>query len=170
MRILLIILTLSTSAMSFGHKYYITIADMEYDSTENRINVSLKMTAHDFEWVMGHQLSKEISLEKVTDSSEGDHFIQQYLKHNFKIFIDDQQLKMNYLGFEVTNRDDLYCYFFFPNVSACTTIKIINKLLFSVSDQQQNIVHFKCLDHTKSVTLIPSKYEERITFNEHEDD
>ena len=170
MKKLLLALLLLIGTAGFSHKFYISIADMEYDTTRKSINVSLTMTAHDFEMVLNRKFGEELHLERVSDTSAVGKFIQQYLSMNFQIFNEDQQLEMNYLGKEVTNRDELNFYFFFPDIINPSTIKIVNKLLFSVSDQQQNIVHYKCLGRTKSVTLIPSKYEEWITFNENEDD
>ena len=170
MKRILIIAILLISKLSFGHEFFISIADMEYDSTKNRINVSLKMTAHDFEWVMEHKFQKKMTLENVADSSAENKFIQQYLFQNFKLYTKDEELVMNYLGFEVNSRDEMLCYFFFTGGTDYTTIKIINKLLFSISDLQQNIVHYKCKGRTKSVTLIPSKSEAWITIYEDEQD
>lgn len=170
MKTCLAILFILLGTSGFAHKFYISIADMEYDSTRNSINVSLTMTAHDFEKVLQRKFGENTQLENVTDSSEAGLYIQQYINVNYQLINDGEQLKMKYLGKEVNNRDELIIYFYFPNIINPTTIKIINKLLFSVSDQQQNIVHYKYLGRMKSVTLIPSKYAERITFNENEDD
>lgn len=169
MKTLLIFFLIVAAPVAYGHKFYISIADMEYDSTGQRINVTLKVTAHDFEQVLRRKFDKPIHLEEYTDSSEVGHYIQQYLKHNFKLYSSDKQLEMIYLGREVTNRDDLYFYFFFKDVPDFTSIKIVNKLLFSVSDQQQNIVHYQYKNHTKSVTLVPAKSEDWITFGVHDD-
>ena len=129
----------------------------------------LKLTAHDFEMVLERKFERKIVLEEVVDSSKEAGYIRQYLKVNFQLFSQEQQLEMSYLGYEVNNKDELYFYFFFKDVPDPTTIKIINKLLFSISDQQQNIVHYKYSGQTKSVTLISAKSEDRITFNEDED-
>lgn len=170
MKHFLIAFLLLSAHLCFGHQFYISIADMEYDSVNNRINVSLKMTAHDFEHVLELKSGEKLVLEEISDSSAENELIAQYLKHNLKLFSKDEELEMSYLGLEVTNRDDVYCYFFFSNAADYSTIKIINKLLFSISDQQQNIVHYKYSGFTKSVTLVPAKSEEWITFNKHEDD
>lgn len=143
---------------------------MEYDSTRKQINVSLKMTAHDFEMVLERKFGGNIELEAVKDSSDVDLYIKQYLSHNLQLSSGGKRLTMNYLGKEVTNRDDLYFYLYYTEVGDPTTIDIKNKLLFSVSDQQQNIVHYKYGDRTKSVTLIPAKSEETITFNGNDQD
>lgn len=163
MKQLVTILFVLLAGSAFSHKFYISIADMEYDTIHNRINVSLKVTAHDFELVLQRKFERSIDLEAVSDSSEVNVYIKQYLKHNFKIYSQDIPLEMTYLGREVNERDELYFYFYFTDVTDPTTISIINKLLFSVSDQQQNIVHYKYLDRTKSVTLVASKSEDSIT-------
>lgn len=137
---------------------------MEYDSSANRINVSLKVIAHDFELMLERKFDEKIDLENCADSSKTGLFIQQYLAQNFKLFSSDQQLKMKYLGKELNDRDDCFFYFFFPNVINYTTIKIVNRLLFSISDQQQNIVHYKHKERTKSVTLVASKSEAQLIF------
>ena len=168
-RLIFILFILIGSNNAIAHKFYISIADMEYDSIKNRINVSLKLTAHDFEMVLERKFERKIVLEEVVDSSKEAGYIRQYLKVNFQLFSQEQQLEMSYLGYEVNNKDELYFYFFFKDVPDPTTIKIINKLLFSISDQQQNIVHYKYSGQTKSVTLISAKSEDRITFNEDED-
>lgn len=163
MKAIITFLILLSSIHVFGHKFYVSIAEMEYDSTQNRINVSVKMTAHDFEQMLSRKFDRKIDLEKTSDTSDVGEFMQMYLKQNFQLHSADTQLEMNYLGKEVDLRGELYCYFYFANVPDPTTIKIVNKLLFSISDQQQNIVHYKYLTVMKSVTLVPSQSEAWIT-------
>lgn len=164
MKKLITLLLITTSSVGFSHKFFISIADMEYDSSANRINVSLKVIAHDFELMLYRKFDENIELESCADSSKTGLYIQQYLAHNFKLFSADEQLEMKYLGKELNDRDDCYFYFFFPNVINYTTIKIVNRLLFSISDQQQNIVHYKYKETTKSVTLVASKSEAQLIF------
>ncbi|UKN02517.1 hypothetical protein K6119_03150 [Paracrocinitomix mangrovi] len=164
MRNVLLIIILLSSFSGWSHKFFISIADMEYDSIGNRINVTTQMTAHDFELILKRKFQRTITLEEVKDSSDVTHYIEQYLKVNFQLYSADKKLEMIYLGFEVTNRDDLFFYFYFTDVANPATIKIVNKLLFSISDQQQNIVHYKYKNATKSVTLVPAHSEDTITF------
>ena len=137
---------------------------MEYDSVGNRINVTVKLTAHDLEAVIGRKFDQKIDLEEHSDTSDVGKYLVQYLNHNFQMHSSDQQLKMTYLGRELTDRDDLYLFFFFKDVPNFKTVKITNRLLFSISDQQQNIVHYKYGNRTKSVTLVPAKSTDWITF------
>jgi Domain of unknown function (DUF6702) len=170
MKTLFLILFLSASYNGFSHKFYISIADMEYDSTLNRITVSLKLIAHDFELMLKRKFGEEIDIETIADSSKEDNYIRQYLAHNFQLYSGDKQMKMSYLGKELNLRDDLFFFFYFPNIIDFTTIKIVNRLLFSISDQQQNIVHYKYLNRMKRVTLIPSESQAWITLYEEKDE
>ena len=148
-----------------AHKFYISIADMEYDSTDQRINVSLKMTAHDFEYILGLKFKEEIEFGELSDTSEVVNYARFYIRQNFRLYSAEQQCPIVFLGYEITLRDDLFYYFSFTDVKDPTAIKIMNTLLFSISDQQQNIVHYKYKGATKSVTLTPSKSEGEINFD-----
>lgn len=147
-----------------AHKYFISIASMEYNEEKKRIDVSLKMTAHDFEKVLIRKFERELHIEKIEDDSEIGKYCQAYIRQNFTIHSDDQQAEFNYLGKEIDNREDLYFYFSFVNIKNPSSLNVASNLLFSISDDQQNIVHYKYKDQTKSVTLLPSQNSAKIIF------
>ena len=78
--------------------------------------------------------------------------------HHTKFTISSQkkQAEFYYIGKEVTIRDDLFFYFTFKNILDPLNIKVSNTFLFELFLKQQNIIHYKIKDKTKSVTLIPS--------------
>jgi len=135
---------------------------MEYDSANVKINTSLKISAHDFEYLLEMKYNLRIHLETVTDSSEIGLYMISYLKENFIITSGGKQAEMIYLGREITLRDELFFYLSFTNVANPRTIHIKNQLLFSLFAQQQNIVNYKYGDRTKSVTLVSSAPEAEI--------
>ncbi|PZE15775.1 hypothetical protein DNU06_16505 [Putridiphycobacter roseus] len=139
--------------MAFGHKSYISIATMEYNEKLGQIEVSLKLTAHDFEHILDQKFSKSIHIENVLDSSEVGQFIQAYLMDHFTIKSDGQAASMHYVGKEVTLRDDLYFYFTFKPILNPSHIIIQNSILFELFSEQQNRVHYKYKGDFKSGTL-----------------
>ncbi|MFT4600475.1 MAG: hypothetical protein ACI857_000649 [Arenicella sp.] len=165
MKTFLLAMFLGFGSLTFAHKFFISIADMEYNEDKQKINVSLKVTAHDFELVLRRKFKKDLHLEEVEDSSSVGKYYQAYLNHNFKLYNDGVRLPQVFLGKEVTNREDLYFYFSFINVTNPAMIKVVSNLLSSVSDVQQNIVHYKYQNQTKSVTLLPSQNEAEIKFD-----
>ena len=72
---LLIAFAVFCSYSTFAHKYYVSIADMEWDEQEKSINVSLKATDHDFVHLLEMTFQERIDLEKVTDTSRYYRFI-----------------------------------------------------------------------------------------------
>jgi uncharacterized protein YlxP (DUF503 family) len=165
MKRLMLLLVLFITMPGLAHKYYVSIAEMEYDKANKRIKVSLKVTAHDFEHVLEDKFDKRIHIEQYNDSSQVMLYAQEYLEKSIKVYSADKPCVFNYIGKEVTLREDLYFYFSFTNVQDPSTIKIVNTLLFSLSNQQQNIVHYKYNNQTKSVTLLPAQSEAQISFD-----
>lgn len=164
MKNILTCVLLSLAFQGFSHKFYISITDMEYNEEKKRIEASVKMTAHDFEWILEQKFKTKCIIEEIADSSKIGTFAQDYLRQNFQVYSESQQCQFNYLGKEVTNREDLYFYFTLTNVKNPAHISLISNLLFSISDLQQNIVHYKYKNQTKSVTLVPSQNEGELKF------
>lgn len=154
MKTFMLFLCFSTS-MVFGHKSYISIATMEYNEKLGQIEVSLKLTAHDFEHVLAKKFNEKIHIENVNDTSKIGLFIQTYLAENFTIKSLGKLVPMQYVGKEVTLRDDLYFYFTFKPVLNPSHIIIQNSILFELFSKQQNRVHYQYHDIIKSGTITP---------------
>ena len=161
--LLLIIISLSLSTC-FGHKYYVSIADMEYNSDKNQIDVSMNLTAHDFEHVLEKYFDRAIHIEDVADSSEVGLFIQKYISEKFKVYSNNLICTFEYLGKEVNLKEELFLYFSFKGIANPLSISVESSIMFDLSKEQQNIVHYKYKDRTKSVTLVSSKNEAEINF------
>lgn len=156
-----IILIFATTC-GFSHKYYVSIANLEYNEEEKKIDCSLKMTAHDFEFLLEKKYNKRMHLEEVADTSEAGNFIIEYLNENFQIWSGGKQAVQEYVGKEITLRDELYFYISFWGIVEPNGIKVKNSLLCKSFAKQQNIVHYRYKDQTKTVTLVPSKTESEI--------
>lgn len=164
MKTLLFSLILVVSTGTFAHKFYVSIADLNYNSTKNRIEGSIKFTAHDFEAVLENKFQRKIEMETVSDTSGVGRYCQVYLSQHFKLSSDGKELIPNYIGKEITPTQDLYFYFSFADISNPKSIKITNTLLFELFPEQQNIVHYRYQQQTKSVTLVASKKQDTIFF------
>ena len=164
MKSVLVILSVVCCMPLFAHKFYISIGEMEFNQEKNRIDVSLKMTAHDLEEVIGQKFGRKIDIMKISDTSEVFIYFKDYLAQNFRVYSTDEQLLFSYLGKEIKNTEDLFVYFSFLNPKNPAKLKVISNLLYSISDLQQNIVHYKYLNQTKSVTLVASENQADIIF------
>jgi hypothetical protein len=156
-------LVISTGSL-FAHSYYVSTTNMEYNTQTETIDVSIKTTAHDFEHILESKYNLRIHIETIADSSEIGLYIQSYLNENFAIKSGEVLATQKYIGKEVTLRDELFFFISFSGVKNPKTIQIRNTLLFTQFAQQQNIVHYKLGDLSKSVTLVASKPEAELKF------
>ena len=163
-KVILSLLVVMSLTLSYAHKSYVSIANMEYNEQEEQIEVSLKLTAHDFEHILENEFNQRIHIENVADSSKIGLFIQSYIEKHFTILSQKQKSIFSYIGKEVTVRDDLYFYFTFKQILDPLNITVSNTFLFGLFLKQQNIVHYKIKGKTKSVTLIPSIREGKISY------
>lgn len=164
MKLKLLLITLLLSGFAFSHKFYVSITDLEYNSEKERIEGSMKLTAHDFEEVLKSHFDRKILIDEVSDTSEVGSFMQQYLASHFRIISDGVAAEPHYMGKEVNLRQELYFYFTFTGVKSPTNIEVMNTVLFGLFPSQQNIVHYRFKERTKSVTLVPSKTHGKIYF------
>ncbi len=149
----------------YGHQSYISIANLEYNDSKKQIEVSLKVTAHDFEQILSQMFKTNVKLENINDSSAVGIQIQQYISQHFTIWSESKKADFQYVGKEVTVRDELFFYFTFKQVLNPSHIYIKNSVLFELFSGQQNIVHYKYKSTIKSITLTPAKEEDELKFN-----
>jgi hypothetical protein len=152
------------SLTAFAHKSYISITDMAYNIELKRIEVSIKLTAHDFEYVLEKRFKNSVEIDKVKDGSKEDLYIQEYISKNFIVKSNNVLAKFNYVGKEVNLRDELYFYFTFTSIDDFKKLIVTNTMLFETYQQQQNIVHYTVNNKTKSATLANKIKSGRFTY------
>lgn len=149
--------------MTYAHEYYFSFANIEVDTVDERIEVSLKMSAHDVEhYLIDHNYKDKF--EDIKEETEVYNFIQKWMRSNFSIAVNDVILPMKLQGFEVQNDDDLYFYFsidFMPPKKCTFTIQ--NTLLFDFFPAQQNRIIFKWGDFEKTASL--NREDRKLNFD-----
>jgi len=165
LKLIVSILLTFVSFFSNAHKSFISISDMEYNESTKEIEVSLKLTAHDFEHVLEKKFGKQIHIENVKRGTEVDKFIMDYIVKHFNVTSESEQAVLKYVGREVTIKDELFFYFTIKNVNNPSKVVVKNTFLFEIFEQQQNIIHYKLKGKTKSLTLVSLKKEGILSFD-----
>ncbi len=147
-----------------SHKYYVAVVNMEWNAADERIDVFVKATAHDFQGIMERALNKRIDLDTIPKNDELMKFTSDYLQKTFSLTSLEIPATFNYIGSEVTERLNIFFYFTFTDVLNPKKIKITCKFFFEYFKGQQNIIHYKHGDQTKSVTLVASSAEGEFKF------
>lgn len=155
--------------MATTHRYAITIAEMAYDAPKNRIEVSLKVAAHDFEQLLAQVLHRPVHLEEQPDSSKAEHLIstycEKYLSTHFKLSSGGFPTRFHYLGRELTPHESLYFYFSFSGIHNPKQVTVFSDVMTSLSRDQQNRIHYTYGGVTKSATLSAAQNKATLSFD-----
>ena len=162
---LILFIAFFSTGWSYAHKFYVSITNLEYNVEKDRIEGVLKLTAHDFEHILENKFDQEIIMENVVDSSAIGRYMQAYLADHIALYSGGKKAVPNYLGKEVTLRQELFFYFTFSGVVNPAEIELKSTLLFELFTEQQNIIHYRYKGTTKSVTLVVSQPNGKIKFD-----
>lgn len=164
MKKILLFVAILAGTSSFAHKFYVAVFNMEWNEADQRIDVFCKATAHDFQGLIENELNLRIDLDTISKNEVLSTWTANYLKKNFQLSSLNKEATFNYIGMEVTERLNAFFYFTFTDVLNPKKVKFSCKFLFDRFSKQQNIVHYKNGDQTKSVTLVSSSSNGEIKF------
>ncbi|PIQ16708.1 MAG: hypothetical protein COW67_01480 [Flavobacteriales bacterium CG18_big_fil_WC_8_21_14_2_50_32_9] len=157
--IFLLLLTLSF----VPHNYYVTITEIAYNSSNKKMEISLKFIGHDLEYALEKEgfpnmfLGTEKELEKAND------FIYQYINQHFEIKTDENMLLYKLIGKEVNNDDFIYCYIETESIDNFSTVEIKNTLLNNYFKEHINIVYLTVGEQRFNFRLNNEKTKEKHT-------
>ena len=89
----------------FFHKYYVSSTLIDYSNDSQTHQVSLKIFHDDLEKDLGYK-TNELDYSDYVNTNT---IIKNYLKNKFKIYSEEGNLKLDYLGFE--RKNDLLIYY-----------------------------------------------------------
>ena len=100
------------------HKHYVSIAEMEFNKKEKKIESSVQVTGHDLEYAINKLSGTNFKLKPVqTDRSDSTIILtEQYIQDKFNIEIKDKQINPKVIGIENNNDGNAYIYVIFEGI------------------------------------------------------
>ena len=135
-----------------AHKYYVSTTLIDFDVKSKSFEITLKVFYDDLELDLNLN-SKNIDYK--TDYEYLKELYGSYLKKNFQIKINDDIIKIEYLGFE-KKRDQINLYMEINNTLDEGNVTIKNSILFNSFPNQKNIILIRKGSFRKS--FIQDKY------------
>ena len=151
----MVLLTLNLAATA--HEYYLSITKIEWNAKSSSFEVSIKLTAHDLERVLEADGGEKLNLGSDIEASDADERIVQYLKKVFGLTVNGESCNWSYVGKEVNLDDNMWVYIEIPNIKEISSIEVKNGLLMDMFPAQQNHIHLKLSDETKTIVLMGDK-------------
>lgn len=136
-------IVLSVSAAFTAHKFYVSITEVEYNSDDKRMEVSIKFIGHDLEKALKNAGVPELYLGTDKESAKANTYLHQYISKKFSIQNNTTPIEFTFVGKEVTNDDFIYCYLKSAPLPSIHSLTFNNSFLTELFDDQANILYYK---------------------------
>ncbi len=154
----LIIKLITILIFVFSHKYYVSSTLIDYSEKSGTYQISLKIFYDDLE----KELRFEMNELDYDDYEQTNSIIKKYLINNFKIYSNEAELELDFLGYE--RKNDLVIYYIEVfNAKKIKSLIVENKILFQSFRNQKNIILFRVNDYKKSYIHTSENFQSSIS-------
>lgn len=134
-----------------AHPYYVSVTELEWNSKEKSIEISLKVFTDDFEEALGKQGVKGDLIRG--DAAQNRARIESYIQKHLSVRVNGKSIPLKILGYE-NNQEATWSYFQGSCPEPPVKFEITNDCLYEIKDQQVNIIHLKSGEFRKSFRLV----------------
>ena len=162
---LVFLVVLPLLAFSIGHKFYVTVTNVNYSDKDDAFQVTTRIFIDDFEEVLKERYGIDAYLATDKESAIADEYIEKYLRTKFLVHLNGEQATYNFIGKKYDD-DVVICYIEIPDVGLETlkTMEFDNEILTDLFDEQKNIVHVKWNGNKRSFVMIKSNAKGMLNF------
>lgn len=161
--VLPIVFFLGLLLLSWSHKFYVGIFQIEHNHSRERLEVTCRIFADDLDQALEKKYKSKFHFADArTDAQELDKF-RSYLSEKFQITIDQKLLKPEFKSAEFEN-GVMVSYWVIPSVKSLKKISVRNIVLFDFVTTQQNIIQIKAANQKQSLLLTADDPEGSVVF------
>lgn len=139
--------------MVWLHPIHLSICEIDYDQSRQALEITHRIFIDDLELSLQnkyHQQTLDITLPN--NGMTTDEMVRDYLQDHFQLAINGKDFSFDYLGHEVEG-DIIYCYVEVTKVKKLKRIRVQNKILHELYNDQTNLVHVNHGGKVKSLKL-----------------
>lgn len=135
------------------HKYYVALTEIEYNENTKSIQMIMNVFMDDIELAINKDFNTNLNITSKNEVSNIDEYFYNYLKDNFLVKINNQQVNYKFIGKEYDG-NIVYFYLEIEGVSSPPTkIQIENNVLIKHFPDQQNLIKATVKSTRKSLFL-----------------
>jgi len=135
------------------HPIYVSVTEMELNTSEKTLELSCKLFTDDFEKVLRTQNRTSVDLVNPgVRKGAMDILVNEYVQAHLRITADGRLLSLKYLGYEIIE-EGVYSYFEVSNIGKLQNVSVFNDLLYEYNDQQMGLIHITVNGNRKSTKL-----------------
>lgn len=174
MKTLLFIFALLFATSSYAHEYFFAFAEVEYDEMNGRVEATITVSTHDFEFYLQQEGIIQGDLNKNKSDSVKMLLIENEIIRHFDIkenYTDeDQELKkklskMKLEGFETNLNGTVEFYLSSQVYEPLKTIEFTFDILMDQYPNQQNKLYLITRNEKRTIDFLSSKKTQLIELN-----
>lgn len=150
------------SVYAFLHPFHVSICDITYQPHNKTLEISSRMYMDDLEMA----LSKRSNVKDYFDNRDKsliDKDLQEFMKENFKLWVNGKSQVVDYLGYEI-EEDVVWCYLEITKVKPFDSMDLAYTVLLDVFDDQFNLANIRYQGTTKSLRFLKGRTRGSLTF------
>lgn len=140
------------------HPYHVGSVEFKYNKTSKTFEISAKFFLDDLENALNKGYHTQIHFGDKNYHAQIDKLLENYFAENMKLKVNNQFIKINYLGFE-EDKESVDIYLETAPIANPKKVETAVSLLYSYFDDQLNIIHIIINGERKSSQLsYPTRY------------
>ena len=134
------------------HPLYVSVTEIDYNPSAKSLEVAVRIFTDDLEKALEDQGTEKLYLGTASESEKADRYIATYLSQKFQIKSNGTEVSFNFLGKEA-GLDVCWCYLEAVNIEKPDELEVQCKLLTEIYESQENIIHTRVGEMSKSIRL-----------------
>ncbi len=151
--------------MTSAHPFYVSICEINYNTTSKSLEISLRIFTDDLENALQDWGAGKLYLGEVNEIEKADSVLEDYIFKVLSIELDQKKTNLEFLGKEV-EQELTWIYLEAKNIADFEKISITNRLLFQSLPGQTNLIHVNKHQEIKSLLLTKNNPSDEMEWNE----
>ena len=156
------------TAPASAHPLRLSLCEIEYSSSEQRLTVSLKLFLTDVnEAIVFAPYSEELAFCQANEAANANQLLLEYLNQFFYIKVNGKRLNLQIKRTHLKGEGDntaLWIRFEYPQPSAVEVLEVKNAVFTDLFFDQNNIVYVHIDDESESLMLNKKKAVHQLRF------
>jgi hypothetical protein len=144
-----------------AHKFHASLAEVEYNAKERRVEIAVRLFVEDFEEALGKASGRRVRLDATPDVAD---LGAAYLRERLTITgPDGRALELKWVGME-SKVDEAWVYLEAPSADGLAGATVSDRVFFELFDDQVNTVNLKDGARRTTVVFKPGDGPRSIAF------
>ena len=145
------------------HKYYLSLTQIEYNKDQKSLEIIINVFMDDIELAINKEYDVDLRLTTNQELEDVDSYFQKYLRENFRFLVNNELVNYNFIGKEYEG-DLVYFYLEVNLRNSPVSLEIVNTILITYFEQQQNVIKFKNGSNRQSKILSKTTNKALLNF------